>query len=116
MRPRAVRTSYGLGWGLGLLALGCAHPAHTSAGRPPGAEAATRYAGGPDPAVTPPERQQSAVCKEVDPGPTHVRRLTRFEYNNTVCDLLGDGSRPADEFPLEEKRDGFENNAESLTV
>ncbi len=28
-----------------------------------------------------------------------ARRLTRFEYNNTVRDLLGDTTRPADAFP-----------------
>jgi hypothetical protein len=32
-------------------------------------------------------------------GPMPLRRLTRREYNNTVRDLLGDTSRPADSFP-----------------
>ena len=32
-------------------------------------------------------------------GPMPLRRLTRREYNNTVKDLLGDTSRPADSFP-----------------
>lgn len=38
----------------------------------------------------------------VDPnavGPMPLRRLSRREYNNTVRDLLGETSRPADAFP-----------------
>jgi hypothetical protein len=34
-------------------------------------------------------------------GPMPLRRLTRREYNNTVRDLLGDTSRPADGFPAD---------------
>jgi hypothetical protein len=32
-------------------------------------------------------------------GPLPLRRLDRREYNNTVRDLLGDASKPADRFP-----------------
>src|SRR5437868_2673825 len=35
------------------------------------------------------------------PGPTPLRRLTNREYNNTVHDLLGDDTRPADQFPVD---------------
>ena len=35
------------------------------------------------------------------PGPAVFRRLTRAEYNNTVRDLLGDRSAPADAFPAD---------------
>jgi hypothetical protein len=70
----------------------------------------------PDPLLVPPERLSSGVCRGVDPGPSYVRRLNRFEYNNTVRDLLGDQSHPADDFPAEEKKDGFEGNALALTV
>jgi hypothetical protein len=38
----------------------------------------------------------------IAPGPSPLRRLTRFEYNNTVSDLLQDSSAPANTFPLEE--------------
>jgi hypothetical protein len=38
-----------------------------------------------------------------------VRRLTHSQYNNTVRDLLGDYSRPADRFPSEDYIDGFKN-------
>ncbi len=58
----------------------------------------------------------SACTGTIDPGPAIIRRLNRFEYNNTVKDLLGTGLRPADEFPVEEKPHGFDNNAEALTV
>jgi Protein of unknown function (DUF1592)/Protein of unknown function (DUF1588)/Protein of unknown function (DUF1595)/Protein of unknown function (DUF1587)/Protein of unknown function (DUF1585) len=34
-----------------------------------------------------------------EPGEAVFRRLTRVEYNNTVRDLLGDSSSPADAFP-----------------
>jgi Protein of unknown function (DUF1592)/Protein of unknown function (DUF1588)/Protein of unknown function (DUF1595)/Protein of unknown function (DUF1587)/Protein of unknown function (DUF1585) len=35
------------------------------------------------------------------PGSAPVRRLTRFEYNNAVRDLLGDASEPANALPPE---------------
>lgn len=48
------------------------------------------------------------------PGPSYLRRLNRFEYNNSVHDLLADTTRPADAFPPEEKSLGFDNNATAL--
>lgn len=42
------------------------------------------------------------------PTPT-VRRLTHTQYNNTVRDLLGDQTRPADAFPEEDFINGFKN-------
>jgi hypothetical protein len=50
------------------------------------------------------------------PGPSPVRRMTRFEYNNTVRDLLGDTTEPAKDFPVEEESNGFSNNANDLVV
>lgn len=38
-----------------------------------------------------------------------VRRLTHSQYDNTVRDLLGDYSRPALRFPIEDYVDGFKN-------
>src|SRR5687768_5241583 len=55
---------------------------------------------------------QSSLCVNESP----MRRMTRFEYNNTVRDLLGDTSRPADAFVSEESSFGFDNQASSLTV
>src|SRR5688500_5086994 len=34
-------------------------------------------------------------------GPRPLRRLTRREYNNTIRDLLGDDTKPGDQFPDE---------------
>ena len=49
-------------------------------------------------------------------GATPLRRLTRFEYNATVRDLLGDTTHPADAFPPDEVRSGFDNNSAALGV
>jgi len=48
--------------------------------------------------------------------PLTVRRLTHSQYNNTVRDLLGDQSRPADGFPKEDFIHGFKNQAEGQGV
>lgn len=45
---------------------------------------------------------------------TTARRLTRFEYDNTVFDLLGVKAKAESEFPTEEAALGFDNNAEAL--
>src|SRR6187551_1599015 len=37
-------------------------------------------------------------------GPRPLLRLTRREYNNTVRDLLGDSTHPADDFPDDRDR------------
>ncbi len=51
-----------------------------------------------------------------NPGPSYIRRVNRLEYNNTVHDLLGDTTAPADTFPAEEVSLGFDNNAQALSV
>ena len=38
-----------------------------------------------------------------------MRRLTHSQYNNTVRDLLGDYSKPAQRFPVEDYVEGFKN-------
>jgi hypothetical protein len=45
-----------------------------------------------------------------------LRRLTRSQYNHTVRDLLGEESRPADQFPGEDFIHGFTNQAEGQSV
>ena len=63
------------------------------------------------------DEQPSEQCSGVvDPGPSPIRRLTRFEYNRTVHDLLGDTSEPANAFVAEEESLGFNNQATSLGV
>ena len=62
-------------------------------------------------------QSQAAVCAEgLQPGASPIRRMTRAEYNNTVRDLLGDDSRPADAFVVEEEALGFNNQATALGV
>ncbi len=45
------------------------------------------------------------------PAPSAMRRLTHSQYNHTVRDLLGDPSRPADQFPKEDFVHGFTNQS-----
>ena len=45
-----------------------------------------------------------------------LRRLTRFEYNNTVRDLGLDATAPAEVLPAEELGNGFGNDADVLGV
>lgn len=57
------------------------------------------------------------ACLEEHPADrSTLRRLTRFEYNNTVRDLLGTQSFPADAFPSEELANGFGNDANAQSV
>ena len=52
-----------------------------------------------------------------DPGPSLIQRLTRRQYNNTIRDLLGVDTRPADAFPADGGGGaGFDNNASTLFV
>jgi mono/diheme cytochrome c family protein len=51
-----------------------------------------------------------------DPGHIAPHRLNRTEYNNTVRDLLGVGTHPADDFPQDDSVYGFDNIADSLTI
>lgn len=52
------------------------------------------------------------VCPVLGSSP--IRRLTAFEYDNTVRDLLGDDSHPGDAFPAEVGGNGFGNDANGL--
>ena len=58
-----------------------------------------------------------AVEGDSDPGPTLIQRLTRRQYNNTIRDLLGVDTHPADAFPADGGGGGgFDNNASTLFV
>lgn len=57
-----------------------------------------------------------SCAAEPEPGPAPIRRLTRVEYNNTIYQLLGNNSRPADDFPPDEEASGFDNQALALVV
>lgn len=51
-----------------------------------------------------------------DPGRVTLHRLNRAEYDNTVRDLLGTSSRPAVDFPIDDRGSGFDNLADVLTL
>jgi hypothetical protein len=55
-------------------------------------------------------------CPTVKPGRAPLRRLTTNEYNNTVEDLLGDTTKPGNEFPAEALGKGFANDADLQSV
>jgi hypothetical protein len=52
----------------------------------------------------------------ISPGPAPLRRLTRFEINNTVRDLFDDSTQPAHALPSEELGSGFGNDANAQSV
>ena len=52
-----------------------------------------------------------------DRSQTVLRRLTRYEYNNTLCDLLGIDLNYVRDFPPEpSSEDGFKNNGAALGI
>jgi len=48
--------------------------------------------------------------------PEPLRRLTHLQYNNTVRDLLGDKTKPANRFPGEDYVNGYINQAEAQSI
>ena len=54
-------------------------------------------------------RERLAASSAVPIQDQLLRRLTHSQYNNTIRDLLGDHSRPADRFPPEDFVNGFKN-------
>jgi hypothetical protein len=59
--------------------------------------------------------REDAVLKP-DPGRVTARRLNRYEYNNTIRDLLAVDFRPADDFPTDDFGYGFDNIGDVLTL
>jgi Protein of unknown function (DUF1592)/Protein of unknown function (DUF1588)/Protein of unknown function (DUF1587)/Protein of unknown function (DUF1595)/Protein of unknown function (DUF1585) len=56
-----------------------------------------------------------APSTQLDPGRVMLRRLNVAEYNNTVRDLLGTTTRPADKFTGDDVADGFDTLGEALS-
>lgn len=54
--------------------------------------------------------------KEIAPGRPTLHRLNKAEYDNTVRDLLGDSTRPAQGFPSDDVGYGFDNNGDVLSM
>ena len=87
---------------------------------PPGGGMGPPGSGG-GPGAMPPSMQPPslpAACKDmkIRPGTAPLRRLTRFEYNNTIRDLLGDTTSPANNLPAEDLGNGFGNDASTQSV
>lgn len=61
---------------------------------------------------------ESQACNGSDAVPSGrpLRRLTRFEYNQTVRDLLGDTTSPANALPSEDLGNGFGNDTVRQSV
>jgi hypothetical protein len=51
-----------------------------------------------------------------DPGRVTMRRLNRFEYRNTIRDLVGVDFDPSEDFPADDVGYGFDNIGDVLTV
>jgi len=45
-----------------------------------------------------------------------MHRLNRAEYDNTVHDLLGTNQKPSEDFPIDDRGNGFDNMADVLTL
>jgi hypothetical protein len=93
------------------------------AGTPPAVSGSSPRSAPTDPGATSPaasteQPSTSASCSSAPAGVARVtvRRLNRTEYNNTVRDLLGDKSRPADGFPSDEVADLFDNDGSTLAL
>lgn len=82
---------------------------------PPGAPGAPGNPTG-TPTTGTPTTTIPAECVNAPVARTPLRRLSRFEYANSVRDLLGVDPAPANDLPVDEVTDGFNNNAAVLTV
>lgn len=69
-----------------------------------------------DAGTTGPGPSADCVAAGPQPGPSPVRRLTHFEFDNTLRDLLGDDTRPSSAFPPDERLSIFTNDANAQTV
>jgi hypothetical protein len=88
-----------------VLAAGCSSGEAT----PPSAGTAGSAGAGPGPMTV-------ANCPTQPVPRTPLRRLTRFEYQNAVRDLLNVDPSAAKELPADEVTNSFDNNAAVLTV
>jgi hypothetical protein len=123
--PAATKTFWGLALlaSAGLLGLGCSgnvdsppNPAGaggqgSGASGSPTTMSGAGTTGGAGGGSTP----APVTCTEPNPGNAPIRRLTRFELNNTLRDLLGDTTHAADQLPPEAKGNGFNNDAAILS-
>ncbi|MEO8181846.1 MAG: DUF1592 domain-containing protein [Deltaproteobacteria bacterium] len=88
-------------------------PLFAEPGAPSGTNAGSSEAGSQTGSRAIPTACQDAAVR---PDRAPLRRLTRFEYNNTVRDLFGDTTQPANALPPEELGNGFGNDADTISV
>lgn len=63
------------------------------------------------------EKSLGVVCAGNPPaGRVVMRRLNREEYSNAIRDLLGIGYRAGEDLPADDVGDGFDNQADVLTL
>lgn len=101
-----------------LFAVGCSADVApgTNPGNPnPGSGSNGSGGSGSPPTGSGPGPQNSA-CQTGELVRTPLRRLTRFEYANSVRDLLNVDPSVAADIPADEVTNGFDNNAAVLTV
>ncbi len=79
-----------------------------------GGAAGTTSTGGSSGAATGGSSMTECVSQSVPRAP--LRRMTRFEFNNTVRDLLRVTTRPADALPGESLGTGFGNDADAVST
>lgn len=60
--------------------------------------------------------QRASLVRQQQEGRALLRRLTAFEYENTLADLLGERISVADVLPEDVPRGGFENQSGSLDL
>jgi cytochrome c553 len=61
-------------------------------------------------------REEESAGAEQSPPQTDLRRLTHSQFNHTVRDLLGDQTKPADQFPPEDFVNGFRNQSQGQSL
>jgi hypothetical protein len=76
----------------------------------------TGAVGNPNIMVDPTEIPAQCMDGALHSGRAPLRRITRFEYSNTVRDLLGDTTSPGNGLPPEDIGTGFGNSADAQSV
>jgi len=97
---------------------GTGSPTGGSAGGSTGGTGATTATGTGGDSVTGTGGSTVVVqCNGIAPGRSPLRRLTTYEYNNTVRDLLGDTTNPGSALPaqVDSKQNPFGNDADEQT-
>ena len=104
------QTGPGVGGALGVGGAGSTTPI-TGVG---GAGAVTGVGGSAGVGTTGAAGAPLVQCNTIAPGRAPVRRLTTYEYNNTVRDLLGDTTNPGSGLPaqVDSKDNPFGNDAD----